>query len=173
MIQQHCKKAFVSPAKFLFNGNQFYKEVQQKHIISCKRTDGTFTWMHHDLFFITHDLCHYAVETGLNLKRSFYGILAKGADINDFELPREKRTTEFTREAIWTEQMVNLLTIECSQGKMENFIDVLNEVYSKNNIVDAMPEINYEKLDQIRHSLEKLMNQWHLLPEDQTMSLIF
>ena len=150
----------------------FSKKGSGHHIISCKRKNGTVTWMHSDSFFILHDLCHYAVETGLALKKAFYGMLAAGTDINDFELPKEKRTVEFTEEAIWTEQLVNLLTIEYSQGKMEHFINTLNEVCGKNNI-DMPPAINYEKLDQIRHSFKILMNQWHLLPEGETMTLIF
>ena len=150
----------------------FSRKSNDQSIISCKRKDGTYTWMHSGPFFILHDLCHYAVETGLDLKKAFYGILAAGTDINDFELPKERRTVEFTNEAIWTEQMVNLLAIEYSQGKMENFMDALNEICSKDNVA-MPPAINYEKLDQIRHSFEILMNQWHLLPEGETMTLIF
>lgn len=151
----------------------FTRRASKDHIISCKRNDGTVTWMHSDSFFITHDLCHYAVESGLALKKAFYGMLASGTDINDFELPKEKRTFKLTDEAIFTEQMVNLLTIEHSQGRMEDFLDKLNKVCSKDTVLSVLPAIKQEDLESIRQSFEILMNQWHLLPEGKSMTLIF
>ena len=101
----------------------FTRNGINNHIISCRRMDGTVTWMQIDSFFIIHDLCHYAVESILELNNAFYGMLASGTAITDFELPKEKRTFRLTEEAIFTEQIVNLLTIEYSQGPMEDFLD--------------------------------------------------
>ena len=151
----------------------FTKGKSNNHIISCKRDDGTITWMHIDSFFVTHDICHYAVEKGLALQNAFYGMLASGTDINDFELPKAKRTFELTDQAVFTEQIVNLLTIEHSQGRMNNFVDVLNEVCKGNTISLSLSPIVKENLEQIRHSFETLINQWDLLPEEKSMTLIF
>jgi hypothetical protein len=151
----------------------FTKEKNSTNIISCKRKDGTVTWMHSDSFFITHDLCHYAVESVLAFKKGFYGMLASGTDIKDFELPKDKRTFQLTDEAIFTEQVVNLLTIEYNQGRPENFFSILKDACSKDAIPLILPEIMQEDLDEIRYKFDTLMNQWHLLPEDQTMKLIF
>ena len=151
----------------------FTKRGSKNHIISCKRKNGTVTWMHSSSFFITHDLCHYAVETKLSLKKAFYGMLADGTDINDFELPKEQRPFQLTEEAIIAEHLVNLLTIEYSQGRMENFIQTLKEGYIKENYVSESPEIEPEKIDDTRNLFEKLMKQWALVPEGDTMTLNF
>ncbi len=151
----------------------FTKRGSKNHIISCKRKNGTVTWMHSSSFFITHDLCHYAVETKLSLKKSFYGMLPDGTDINDFELPKEQRPFQLTEEAIIAEHLVNLLAIEYTQGRIENFIQILKEGYLKENYAAEPTEIKQEKIDEIRNLFEKLMNQWVLLPEEDTMALNF
>lgn len=151
----------------------FTKGGNKNHIISCNRKNGTSTWMHSSSFFITHDLCHYAVETKLALKKAFYGMLEGGIDINDFELPKGQRMFQLTEEAIFAEHMVNLLTIEYSQGRIENFIQTLKEGYIKENNASTPPEIEPEKINDIRNLFEGLMNKWTLLPEGDTLILNF
>ncbi|MEP6700297.1 MAG: hypothetical protein ABJA85_03240 [Bacteroidota bacterium] len=151
----------------------FTKNSGKSHIISCRRNDGTVTWMQNSSFFITHDLCHYALETKLGLKKAFYGMLAAGTDINDFELPKDQRTFQLTEEAILAEQMVNLLTIEYSQGRIENFVSMLNEICHRDTNLSKLPDIKTETLDEIRNLYNGLMNQWVLLPEEETMILKF
>ena len=151
----------------------FTKKGVNTQIISCRRMDGTITWMHIDSFFIIHDICHYAVESALKFKNAFYGMLASGIAIADFEMPKEKRTFHLTEEAIYTEQIVNLLTIEYSQRPMENFLDTLNEICHKMAIPLALTVLDQTKLLQIRLSVELLMKRWDLLPEGETITLIF
>ena len=52
----------------------------------CIRPDGSQTMQHDKTggFFAVHDLTHYAVETTLNHKRGFYGLVAEGWDLGDF-----------------------------------------------------------------------------------------
>jgi len=59
------------------------------HILSCKRNDGTETWKHVNNFFIAHDICHYAAETAIPLNNAFFGMVAAGTDIENFDLPKE------------------------------------------------------------------------------------
>ena len=151
----------------------FTRQGNNNHIISCRRVDGTVTWMQIDSFFVVHDLCHYAVESVLTLKNAFYGMLASGTSITDFELPKDERTFNLTDEAIFTEQIVNLLSIEYSQRQIENFLDILNEVCQKNTDTILVKKIDNFSLQQIRQSVELLMNRWHLLPEGETITLIF
>jgi hypothetical protein len=151
----------------------FTKNSGKSHNISCKRTNGTVTWMPNSSFFIIHDLCHYAMETKLGLRKAFYGMLAAGTDIRDFGLPKEQRTFQLTEEAIFAEQMVNLLTIEYTQGQIENFVSMLSKICHSDNHLSKIPEIKPEKLDEIRSSYDGLMNQWILLPEGKTMTLNF
>ena len=150
----------------------FTKRENSDHIISCKRNDGSVTWMHNSPFFITHDICHYALETVLKLKKAFYGLVSSGIAIKDFDVPRERRTVQLTDEAIFAEQMVNLLTIEYSQGIMENLPATIKEICKKSGL-PVVPEISERQLEEIRKLYDQLMNQWNVLQAEETMTLIF
>ena len=142
-------------------------------VLSCKRKDGTETWRHIIHFFAAHDLCHYAVEKTFPLKNAFYGMVAAGINITDFDLPADQRKFEIPEEAIFAEHLVNFLTIEYSQGKMENFTDVFSAAYKPDPGNDLLLRLTPEKLDQIRNIFNELMDQWNSLTPNQSMNLIF
>ena len=150
----------------------FIKSENDQHIISCKRKDGSVTWMHNSRFFIMHDLIHYSVETTLNLRTAFYGMLSSGTDIRDFNVPKERRTVQLSNEAIFAEQMVNLLGIEHTQGRIENFIQLLMDACRK-DAIKILPDLKETDLNKIRISVEQLMQQWNDLIPGETIILIF
>jgi hypothetical protein len=152
---------------------KFTKRNKEGHIIACKRSDGSETWMQISSFFAVHDLCHYAVETELGMQHAFYGMLDAGANISDFELPKDERTFQLTDQALFAEQMVNLLTIEYNQGEIQNFTESLREIYRQNRSEVNMPEINEKQVTAIRNSFESLANQWHGLSEGESIMLKF
>lgn len=64
-----------------------------------------------------HDQGHFAMEKVLGFKNAFYGMIARGANIEDFELPREQRPEEvipenLRPEALISEHFVNLLMVK-------------------------------------------------------------
>ena len=59
------------------------------HVLSCKRNNGTITWKHVSSFFISHDICLYAAEAVIPLNNVFFGMVAAGTDIENFDLPKE------------------------------------------------------------------------------------
>ena len=67
------------------------KNADGSAAISCRREDGSVTWQRQQgaqgRFFPLHDLTHYAVETVLNHRRGFYGLVADGWDLSDFGAP--------------------------------------------------------------------------------------
>ncbi len=143
-----------------------------EHVLSCKRKDGSVTWKHVSSFFIMHDLCHYTVETVMPFHEAFFGMIKKGTDITEFELPKEERSISLNAEALLTEHLVNLLVIEYTQGKMDNLLEILKVTYE---IQDdkTIGLITEEKLDEIRIAYYGLMKKWNALPERETMTLIF
>ena len=151
----------------------FTKTGGDDHILSCKRKDGSVTWKHVSAFFMLHDLCHFAVETILPLKNGFYGMVAAGTDINDFDLPKEQRGFQLKDEAIFAEHLVNLLAIEYTQGRMENFIEIFTSIYDGHVISNQALQINETKLDEIRIVYKELMEKWYSLPVNETMKLTF
>jgi len=142
-------------------------------VLACKRKDGSVTWRHVIPFFIGHDLCHYAVETIIPLKKAFWGMIAGGIDISDFDLPKEERNFQLTEEAILAEHLVNLLTIELSQGKMENLLEVSGGIYQAQVGTNFYKIISEKKLEAIRERINTLMQQWQALSDTETMTLLF
>ena len=150
----------------------FTKTGLDEDVLSCKRKDGTVTWMHLSKFFILHDLCHYTIETILSLRKAFFGMLANGTAITEFELPKEERPFELTPEALFAEHLVNLVVIDFTQGRMDNLIGIFKETYDDagDNLINL---INEERLEDIRKKYASLIQQWRSLPERETLKLIF
>ncbi len=97
----------------------------------------------------------------------------EGTDISEFDLPKDQRSFQLTDEALFAEQLVNLLAIEHLQGKMENFIEIFNAIYEDNEAVGLRALITEEKLDQIRNAYIKVIEKWNLLYEKETLILLF
>ena len=149
----------------------FTKNFNGDHILSCKREDGSVSWKHVSSFFIIHDLCHFAVETLMPLKNAFYGMVAAGTDISEFDLPKAQRNFQLTEEALFAEQLVNMLTIEYAQGKMENFIEIFTSINDMEGS-KALP-IDELKMEKIRNLANQLIQKWNLLQEGKTMTLSY
>lgn len=152
---------------------RFSKRNNKQHTLTCTRNDGTQTWMQVSDFFIVHDMTHYAVETVLGYKNAFYGMLNSGINISDFEKPKEERTVTLTDEAIITEHLVNLLTIEYNQGLIENFNNTLADSIRKENLLYQPPCLSAEQLAAIRTAIKENMNLWYQLPEGAHLELNF
>lgn len=149
------------------------KKATGESVLTCKRKDGTETWRHIIRFFAVHDLCHYAVEKTFSLKNAFYGMVAAGINITDFDLPADQRKFQISEEAIFTEHLVILLTIEYTQGKVENFTEIFSAAYRPVSGYDFSLRLTPEKLDEIRNTFSELMLQWNSLPANQSLNLIF
>jgi len=64
------------------------------------------------------------------------------------------------------------LVIEYTQGKMDNFLEILRATYEidDDKTIDLITE---EKLNEIRIAYDGIMKKWDDLPERETMTLIF
>ena len=154
--------------KIIFKKNKTYQNY-----IHCIRDDGTATWMKADIFFIMHDLMHYAVETTMNYKNGFYGMLETGIDITGFEVPKTERKFKMTAEALHAESLVNLLVIEIKQGKMKDINSMLAEIYVNNNYPFAPVNLSEEQHDKIMEVFNDLFHKWNVLDENNILELIF
>lgn len=142
-------------------------------MLHCTRPDGSATWLPLTPFFVLHDLCHYAVETTLGYTQAFYGMLAAGTDIRQFELPKDQRPFELTPQALQAEQLVNLLVIEYAQGRMEDFLDQLETVNRNNEDRQAPAMITAAELESVRQLFGQLAERWQALPENESLVLNF
>ena len=151
----------------------FTKKEDGKHVLSCKRKDGTVTWINADEFFLRHDLLHYTVETVLNFKSAFYGMIAKGISITDFDLPGDKRNIEFSKEAVITEHIVNLVMIEMREGLFDDFNCKLKESIATSKQGFNNFYINDGQLGSIHSNYNNLLKQWNNLLKDESITLEF
>jgi hypothetical protein len=152
---------------------RFTRREEDDHIIHCTREDGSITWMHISSFFVIHDLCHYALETQLHLKRAFFGMLASGTDISEFEKPKNERNIILTGEAILAEHIVNLLAIESDQGKIENWKDQLRSSLSGEQENEIPEDLTESMMEKIRNARNELLEKWKELEKGDTLNLLF
>ncbi len=152
------------------------KGKNKPHVLTCKRKDGTITWTKLQPGLVFHDLIHYAVESVLGYKNAFYGLLKKGFNIQDFELPRTKRPKalipkNLPYEAIHAEFLVGLFQMEIADGKpYQDFNAVLREVYAEKGKAAPAP-LESEIIESIRLRIRELHDKWVLLTPGECLSL--
>lgn len=138
-------------------------------VLTCTRPDGTMTWSksRHGEFFGPHDLMHFAVESTLALRGSFFGLIASGWSIADFELPGA--AARLPAEAVQTEHMVGALQQE------QAFADVLTA--SAFNATIAMSttstarQVTDEELRAIRSRYAELIAAYRALKDGRSLEL--
>ena len=143
---------------------QFHKEEGKPVILKCIRKDGSATWskIHPNTEY--HDLAHIAIEEVLGFRNAFYGLIASGFNIQDFELPEAQKPSalkgiNLPEESIITEHLVNLLTIEKFNGPLSNFIAQASQILREHDL--TFPQnLNEDTLDRIRSHFNNLIVQW-------------
>ncbi len=123
-------------------------------------------------------MAHYAVETTLGFKNAFYGLVAKGNNIEDFELPRDKRPEEvmpdnLPNEALVTEHLVNLIMTKAQTNDMHfDILTALNAILEEKNL-NFPRNLTKERMNEMWTLFQNLLQQWHMLPRGETMELEF
>ncbi len=143
---------------------------QWKHkpdTLTCVRDDGSFTWTHLYGGFVHHDFAHYVIETTLGFENAFFGLVAKGYNIPDFNVPRSTRPFKIPKEAVNVEPIVALLQADVLEGALE--ADGIFQSHS-----ETLPvHITDEQLEAMRQKLYDLLEEWHDLQPGESMTLQF
>ena len=153
-----------------------HKKQGKASILTIIRDDGTSTWSKLYVGMETHDLCHYAVESVLEFKNAFFGIINKGFEIGDFELPKDTRPFEVQpvnlhSEALTTEHLVNLLEVELlNSGTNKDFLTQLEGILKENNLKKPS-NIDENSLAKIRQCYHDLVAMWQQLTPENTIEL--
>ena len=141
------------------------KRGQPSSTLTVRRADGSVTWSKLHPGMELHDLAHYAVEQSLGLEEAFYGLLAEGFDISDFELPKEQRpqrlqTANLPPESIQTEHLINLLMTELQYGSpLPDFLAQFESILTQHGL-PPMGQLTSERLEAIRRLITDLRSQW-------------
>lgn len=140
--------------------------------LTCIREDGSTTWTRLHPNMAAHDLAHLAVETVLGFQHAFYGMVARGTNITDFELPKAERP-EMPTEAIQAEYIVGLLQTEPLNGKpYDDFPGALRAI-CKERSVEFPTFLTSKAADQIRTKWRTLLRQWYDLEEGERLEFRF
>ncbi|MEO8910779.1 MAG: hypothetical protein ABI408_11205 [Gemmatimonadaceae bacterium] len=98
--------------------------------LTCTRADGTVTWQRQEgnqaAFFPRHDLTHFAVETVLEQRQGFYGLIAAGWDFSDFGTPWPRG--KLPAEARVSEAIVGFFDIERRTGELETAAELNRKI---------------------------------------------
>ena len=125
-------------------------------------------------FGAVHDLTHYAVETTLGLRQGFYGLLAQGWDIPDFEVKGTGR--QLPDEALVAECIVGQLSNAVFAGKeppAEEFNWLVRAAVEGVRPGAVAPAISADTLRQMKQTLDALLARWRALPPGETLELEF
>ncbi|MBK8268069.1 MAG: hypothetical protein IPK83_07070 [Planctomycetes bacterium] len=143
-------------------------------LLICTRPDGSQT-----IAEITvgpqHDLAHYAVETTLGYSRAFYGLVAGGMNIEEFNVAGAAQKLDLPLEAVHTEFIVGLLQTELLNGQpyADFDLELAKAMSTGRKVVEPLAPLGKERIARIRSTLSSLWEQWRALPSDGSMELEF
>ncbi len=141
--------------------------------LACVRADGSRTWGKVQRFFPVHDLTHCAVETVLELDDGFFGLIASGWAIDDFEAPGA--AARLPVEAHWAESIVGLLDIERGTGRPWSAVELNQSLDELLRDQKVMPFRAIEDLElgRIRALRDDLAGRWAAVAPGGTLVVPF
>ncbi|MDI1337225.1 MAG: hypothetical protein PSU94_13660 [Lacunisphaera sp.] len=143
-------------------------------VVTCVRDDGSATSgrLGAGGFGAVHDLTHYAVETTLGLRQGFYGLLAAGWNIPDFEL--QGAAQQLPEEALVAECIVGQLSnvvFATQEPRAEEFNWLVGSAVAGVRPGARAPAISDDVLRRMKQSLDTLLARWRALPAGKTLEL--
>ena len=147
-------------------------------VLECTRADKTITWCKIQPGMVLHDLGHYVVETTLGFTYAFYGLIAAGWDIADFEKPRERRPTpllpkNLPEEALLTEHIVNMLITSMQPGTDLDSIYTSLKTELKTADFATQLNLNFNHFKRMQEDLQRLWTRWQVISDKETLELQF
>lgn len=149
------------------------KKSSTKHTISYIREGYQDYWIEADNFLVIHDLCHFAIETSLQYKNAFWGLVANDINPSIFENRETRNTLNLSNEAWYAEHLANLLLIEYTQGKFDDINKMLEQSLMQHNPSIPIIQFSIEEINTIRALLHQLIDDWQAVNESDYLSLDF
>jgi hypothetical protein len=141
--------------------------------LACVRADGTRTWSKVHPFFPVHDLTHCAVESVLGFREAFFGLVASGRDIDDFDRPGS--ASRLPTEAVVAEHIVGVFDMERGVGQAfgeTEFNRGLNDALRAHGLPEFRP-LSEEELHRIRSLRGELVSRWYSTAPGDTLEVPF
>jgi len=154
------------------------KREDGRHVTTLVRADGTLTTQRFTeataIFFVHHDLTHFAVESVLGHARGFYGLVADGWNLPDFGAPWPRG--RLPRDLDLAENVVGLFDTERANGHTwtaDEFNAALSQYQAAHPEFAAPRPVTEAGLGKIRNELARLFRTWQTLPVGATLELAF
>jgi hypothetical protein len=146
--------------------------------LTCTRADGSATWQRQGekltAFFAPHDLTHYAVETVLEHRRGFLGLVAEGWDLDDFGAPWPRGP--IPADADPSELIVGLLDAERACGaewSAAEFNEQADVFCATRGGAPPNLGLTDDQLRRIRNRRAQLLAEWDAVPPGEALLLEF
>jgi hypothetical protein len=157
---------------------QLHKNTGKNVVLKCIRQDESITWskLHPNTEY--HDLAHIAIEETLRFKNAFFGMISKGINISDFELPEHQKPEalkgfHLPKESLVTEHLVNLLMVEhFNTTSPIDFLDQAQHILIENKL-PFPTALTEEKLAIIRKEYTQLITSWHAIEDGKYLEKTF
>lgn len=147
--------------------------------LTCVRADGSVTWQRQlgrlGAFFPTHDLTHYAVETTLGYHEGFFGLIADGWEISDFETAKG----DIPRQAREAELVVGVFEMELRMGRgwsnaeLREQGDRYADSIRPERLRIPLPALSDDDIARIRTLRSSVFGQWGAVAPGETLELAF
>jgi len=151
---------------------RFTRVSPNHHRFAYRRTDGTGETIEMETdSLLVHDLLHYAVESEVGLKGSFYGILGK---IGGYEELSVAGGVALGGEIAITERVVGALTGALKRDDLDAAAFVAQateflEIYDE----PAPRWFTPAFIAAVRERMRQLLGHWRATPFGETMELLF
>ncbi len=145
--------------------------------LSCIRPDGTTTWQRQEggqaTFFPRHDLTHYAVETTLGFRDSFYGLVASGWELTDFGSPWPKGP--LPPNANISELIVGAFDLERRIGELATAEEINQKVgeYCREHSLTDCPQVTEGDVARVRAKRAELFAKWESVKPGESLEILF
>ena len=146
-------------------------------VLRCIRSDRSITWQKQEgrqaVFFPLHDLTHFAVETMLEFRHGFFGLIADGWEID--ETTGKGRRGPLPQEAVIVEHLVGFLDLERAAGEAWPAQEYAAQLTLTGLIgADAAPTwLTDAALDRVRVRRRELFAEWAAVPPGSRLDLTF
>lgn len=153
---------------------QIKKKTDGAAVVTLVRADGSSTSgrLGSGGFGAVHDLTHYVVETTLPLPGGFLGLLARGWNMQDFEV--KGASSRLSDEAIVAECMVGQLTNVFFGGPPLSAADfnwLVHQAVAGVRPGATAPVVSSETLTNMQQQLTVLLGRWRALAAGETLAL--
>jgi len=147
--------------------------------LSCQREDGSVVYQRqnarHAVFFVRHDLTHFAVETVLGHRKGFFGLIASGWSFEDFGEKWDKK--KWPADAEPSELIVGLFDAEArseAEWSAEGFNEYARTYMKQSAGVEGIGDvIDQEQVERVRARMGELMKRWERVKPGDSLELEF